>query len=193
MKNLSIYMEANPNPLSLKFVADEQIFETGETWDFPDKKSAENSPLATALFGFDYVTRVFFMNNFVTITKTEELEWIEIQHKLRNFIKEYIDNEKPIFSTNQKTETASDPVPQKPKISMLDVKIKQILDEYVKPAVEQDGGAISFVSFKDGVVKVHLQGACSGCPSSIVTLKAGIENLLKSMIPEIKTVEAEGI
>jgi NFU1 iron-sulfur cluster scaffold homolog, mitochondrial len=124
------------------------------------------------------------------------LEWMEVQHELRAFLKSYIDAEKPFFANEsiEKAETDSEsPQPSKPQISMLDVKIKQILDEYIKPAVEQDGGAISFVSFHEGIVKVQLQGACSGCPSSTVTLKAGIENLLKTMIPEVETVEAEGI
>ena len=186
-------MEANPNPSSLKFVANEQLFEAGETYDFPDRESASGSPLALALFDLGYVTRVFFMNNFVTITKNDEMEWMEIQHEIRSFIKSYIDSEKPIFTEKPKASTPQPGAPQKPEISMMDVKIKQILDEYIKPAVEQDGGAISFVSFKEGVVKVQLQGACSGCPSSTVTLKAGIENLLKTMIPEVETVEAEGV
>ena len=192
MRNISIYMEANPNPASLKFVSNEMLFEQGNTWDYPDKESAANSPFATALFGFDYVKRVFFMNNFITITKSDEVEWMEVQHEIRNFIKAYIDEEKTIF-TEGAVPPAAPEAPKKPEISMLDVKIKQILDEYVKPAVESDGGAITFVSFNEGTVKVQLQGACSGCPSSTVTLKAGIENLLKTMVPEVESVEAEGV
>jgi len=192
MRNIHVYMEVNPNPSSLKFVSNEMLFEEGKTWDFPDQEAASESPFASALFDFKYVQRVFFMNNFVTVTKSDDVEWMEVQHEIRNFIKSYIDSEKEIF-TGEKTQEEPVGMPQKPEISLLDIKIKQILDEYIKPAVEQDGGAISFVSFKEGTVKVQLQGACSGCPSSTVTLKAGIENLLKTMVPEVETVEAEGV
>ncbi|MDN5200588.1 NifU family protein [Fulvivirgaceae bacterium BMA10] len=185
---VNLYLEANPNPNSLKFVANFMLVPEGKSYDFPDAESAKDAPLAQELFKFDYVKRVFYMSNFVTITKSDEREWDEIKTELKTFIKEYLEAEKPLFTESYE---------EKPVInqddSEVEKKIKQILEEYIKPAVEQDGGAISFDSFNDGVVKVLLQGSCSGCPSSTVTLKAGIENLLKRMVPEVEAVEAEGI
>ncbi|MDN3668852.1 NifU family protein [Echinicola jeungdonensis] len=188
-KPVHIYMEANPNPNSLKFVVNFMLTEEGLSFDYPDEGSADSSPLAKELFNFAAVDRVFIMSNFVTVTKKEDVEWAEVQDHIRDHIKQFLEAGKspinfaydkdPLFDEND-SETVK--------------KIKGILDEYIRPAVEQDGGAIIFHSFKDGVVKVLLQGACSGCPSSTVTLKAGIENLLTRMLPEeVKTVEAEGV
>jgi len=188
-KVVNIYFEANPNPNSLKFVADSMLVEEGKNYDFPSKESAKNAPLANRLFELDYVTRVFYMSNFITVTKTEEADWLEIREELKSIIKDHLENGMPLLSDKNSKE---DPDPQSDEPD-LDRRIKEILDEYVKPAVEQDGGAISFASFHDGVVKVNLKGACSGCPSSLVTLKAGIENLLIRLIPEVKEVDAEGI
>lgn len=187
-KNPTIYLEANPNPNSLKFVLNYMLMPEGVSHDFPDAESARNAPLAQELFKFDYVKRVFYMSNFITITKSEDREWIEIKDALKDFIKAYLEDEKPLLLENPKEEVV--PQGQESEIAQ---KINNVLEEYVRPAVEQDGGAISFHSFHDGVVKVLLQGACSGCPSSTITLKAGIENLLKRMVPEVRVVEAEGI
>jgi len=184
-KSINIYLEANPNPNSLKFVADYMLVEPGKNYDFPDIASAGHAPLATELFGYDYVRRVFYMSNFVTVTKSDEVDWIDIKKELKNHIKNYLESGKPILE-----ESLID-IPEDE--TEMDIKIKGLLDEYVKPAVEQDGGAIEYKSFHDGIVKVFLQGSCSGCPSATVTLKAGIENLLKSMIPEIKAVVAEEV
>jgi Fe-S cluster biogenesis protein NfuA len=183
-----LYMEANPNPNSLKFVANFMLVDEGVSFDFPDLESAGNSPLAQELFNFASVDRVFIASNFVTVTKTEDVEWAEIQGIVRDHIKKYLEAGKapvpvgfdkdPLFDEND---------------SEVVKKIKGILDEYIRPAVEQDGGAIVFHSFEDGVVKVQLQGSCSGCPSSTVTLKAGIQNLLTRMLPEVKEVVAEGV
>lgn len=187
-KNVTLYLEANPNPNSLKFVANYMLVPEGDSFDFPDKGSASNSALANALFDHKYVKRVFIMSNFITVTKDEQVSWDEIKDELKVFIQEFLESENDVIDedatpSNQIGE--NDPEPVK--------KIKVILDEYVKPAVEQDGGAIIFDSFNDGIVKLQLQGSCSGCPSSTVTLKAGIENLLKSMMPEVESVEAENI
>ncbi len=187
-RHVNLYLEANPNPNSMKFVANFMLFPEGESMDFASVKDAAHSPLATQLFYFDYVNRVFFMNNFITITKSEETAWVDIQDPLKNFIKDYIEADKPLFSddiTGEQEEIQEDSESVK--------KIKNILEEYVKPAVEQDGGAIIFDSFEKGIVKLQLQGSCSGCPSSTLTLKAGIENLLKSMMPEVEAVEAESV
>ncbi|MBC6367172.1 NifU family protein [Algoriphagus sp. AK58] len=183
-----LYMEANPNPNSLKFVANFMLVDEGVSFDFPDAESAGNSQLAKELFNFAAVQRVFIASNFVTVTKSEEVEWPEIQNIIRDHIKQYLESghkavqvsydKDPLFDEND---------------SEIVKKIKGILDEYIRPAVEQDGGAIVFHSFTDGVVKVLLQGSCSGCPSSTITLKAGIQNLLTRMLPEVKEVQAEGI
>ncbi|MBS0000795.1 MAG: NifU family protein [Cyclobacteriaceae bacterium] len=189
-KATHIYFEQSPNPNSLKFVMNYLIVPEGRSYDFPDPESAENAPLAKALFGFDYVRRVFLMNNFVTITKDASVDWMEIREELRTFIREYLETDKPVVNLGEVDLDNEEEVVEE---SEIDLKIRMLLEEYVRPAVEQDGGAIEYHSFKDGTVRVLLQGSCSGCPSSMLTLKAGIENLLKSMIPEVKTVEAEGI
>ena len=192
---VQIYTEMNPNPNSLKFVANFMLVEPGKSYDFPDKESASVAPLARELFDYDYVRRVFYMSNFITVTKSDAEEWSEITAELKAHIKEYLEADKPLLTgepeliTEEKT-PSTEPLTED---SDMEVLIKGVLEEYVKPAVEQDGGYIQYHSYKDGVVKVLLQGSCSGCPSSMVTLKAGIENLLKSMIPEIKSVEAEGV
>jgi Fe-S cluster biogenesis protein NfuA len=185
-----IYFEQSPNPNSLKFVINYFIVPEGTSYDFPDRESAADAPLASALFNFSYVKRVFYMNNFITITKSPDVEWLEIRDELKQFIKNYLDEDKPALGN---TEEHHDEIKTNDEKSEMDLKIRTLLEEYVKPAVEQDGGAIEYHSFNDGVVKVLLQGSCSGCPSSMITLKAGIENLLKSMIPEVTAVEAEEI
>jgi Fe-S cluster biogenesis protein NfuA len=183
----NIYLEESPNPNSLKFVINYLIVPEGEVHDFPDVGSASYSPLAQEVLKFEYVRRVFIMNNFITVTKDEEVEWYTVKESLKHFIYTHLENKKPvILEQGQVKETSSEE-------SEIGLKVKTLLEEYVKPAVEQDGGAIEFHSFNDGVVKVLLKGACSGCPSSMITLKSGIENLLRSMIPEVKAVEAEGI
>ena len=183
----NIYLEESPNPNSLKFVVNYLIVPEGEIHDFPDIESASYSPLAMELFNFDFVNRVFIMNNFVTITKDEQIDWLTIKDELKNFILNYLDNKKPVIL--ERENVVAGPADN----SEVSLKVKTLLEEYVKPAVEQDGGAIEFHSFEDGIVKVLLQGSCSGCPSSMITLKSGIENLLTSMIPEVKAVEAEEI
>ena len=183
-----LYMEANPNPNSLKFVANFMLVEEGISYDFPDAASAESSKLAKELFNFAAVQRVFIASNFVTITKSEEVEWAEVQTIFRDHIRQYLESGKKavqVVLTKDPLFDADD--------SEIVKKIKGILDEYIRPAVEQDGGAIVFHSFADGVVKVLLQGSCSGCPSSTVTLKAGIQNLLTRMLPEVKEVQAESV
>jgi Fe-S cluster biogenesis protein NfuA len=186
-KNVHIYLESNPNPNSLKFVVNEMLVPEAMSFDFPDAESASISPLAKELFTFPFVDRVFFMSNFVTVTKKEDVEWLEIQNTLKDHIRKYLEAGKFIIEMNEK-ETA--PAEEETETTK---KIKAILEEYIRPAVEQDGGAITYHSFKDGIVKVRLQGSCSGCPSSTVTLKAGIENLFKRMLPgEVEAVEALG-
>ncbi|MES2733787.1 MAG: NifU family protein [Bacteroidota bacterium] len=190
-KYITVYTESNPNPNSMKFVLNFMLVPEGTTFDFPDVESAaQGSPLATELFNFDFVKRVFITSNFVTVTKAEETEWAEIISSLKSFVQSYFEEGKPLL-TQQKMTSYDKALNEED--SEIVKKIKSLLDEYVRPAVESDGGAINFHSFNEGTVKVHLQGSCSGCPSSTITLKAGIENLLKRMIPEVKEVVAEGV
>ena len=183
-KNVHIYLESNPNPNSLKFVVNEMLVPEGMSFDFPDAESTGISPLAHDLFSFPFVDRVFFASNFVTVTKKEDVEWLEIQNTLKDHIKKYLEAGKFIIEVKE----SDAPVEEETETIK---KIKTILEEYIRPAVEQDGGAITYHSFQEGIVKVKLQGSCSGCPSSMVTLKAGIENLFTRMMPgEIKAVEA---
>jgi len=185
-KNVQIYLESNPNPNSLKFVVNDMLVPDGLSFDFPDALSTEISPLAKELFEFPFVDRVFFAGNFVTVTKTDRIEWIEIQSILKEHIKKYLEAGKLVIDI--KDEADVPPVEEETEAIK---KIKTILEEYIRSAVEQDGGAITYHSFQDGVVKVKLQGSCSGCPSSTITLKAGIENLFTRMMPgEVKSVEA---
>ncbi|AYB30282.1 NifU family protein [Chryseolinea soli] len=184
-KNVHIYLESNPNPNSLKFVVNEMLVPEGMSFDFPDAETASISPLAIELFAYPFVGRVFFASNFVTVTKTEDVEWLEIQSTLKEHIKKFLEDGKFILDVSE-----ADTAVEEEETDTIR-KIKTILEEYIRPAVEQDGGAITYHSFKDGIVKVKLQGSCSGCPSSMITLKAGIENLFTRMMPgEIQAVEA---
>ena len=184
-KNIHIYLESNPNPNSLKFVINEMLVPEGMSFDFPDSASASLSPLAQELFTYPFVDRVFFASNFVTVTKKNDVEWLEVQNTIKNHIKKFLEDGRFIIEAS---EDATAPVEEETETIK---KIKTILEEYIRPAVEQDGGAITYHSFENGVVKVKLQGSCSGCPSSMVTLKAGIENLFTRMMPgEVVAVEA---
>lgn len=183
-KSVHIYLESNPNPNSLKFVVNEMLVPEGMSFDFENASAAEISPLALELFAYPFVERVFFASNFITITKTADKEWLEIQGVLKNHIHNFLTSGAFVIALNPEEETSAD----EPEVVK---KIKTILDEYIRPAVEQDGGAITYHSFEDGIVKVKLQGSCSGCPSSMITLKAGIENLFQRMMPEeVRSVEA---
>src|SRR5215831_18858207 len=186
-KIIEVYTEMTPNPETMKFVADVMLF-PGDSADFADEGSAKNSPLATELFGFPFVKGVFIMNNFVTVTKTPDSDWMEIIPTLRTFLREYLEDGKEILSKNYKPDNPNGAVQDEATVI---TKIKEMLENYVKPAVEMDGGAIQFKSYHEGVVTLMLQGSCSGCPSSMITLKAGIEGMMKRMIPEVQEVVAE--
>jgi Fe-S cluster biogenesis protein NfuA len=184
-KNINIYLESNPNPNSLKFVINEMLVPEGISFDFPNAESTTDAPLAKELFDYPFVDRVFYMSNFITVTKKGDVEWLEIQNTIKEHIKRFLESGKFIIEVREPETSSSEDETETVK------KIKTILEEYIRPAVEQDGGAITFHSFKEGIVKVKLQGSCSGCPSSMVTLKAGIENLFQRMMPgEVNSVEA---
>jgi Fe-S cluster biogenesis protein NfuA len=184
---IDIYTEATPNPETLKFVVNKVLFENNSA-DFQNIESAKNSPLAMDLFGFPFVKGVFIMNNFVTITKHPDTIWEDIMPSLKAFIKKYVQDGRPIAFKVEETKNA-EPLVGEAVVS----KIKEVLENYVKPAVEMDGGAIQYKEFDEetGVLNVMLQGSCSGCPSSMITLKSGIENLMKRMVPEVKEVTAD--
>jgi len=209
----SVYAEMTPNPTTMKFVADRELVTGGHQLDFVTPEEAELcSPLAVELFHFPFVTGVFISGSIVSVKKDDSLGWEMIVSQLREYIREWLmDNE---FAVEEgKVERAiklmgdSTPLPANPdsevsenfipesdiEPSEHDDEIVRLLDEFVKPAVEQDGGAIDFVAFKEGTVYVNLRGACSGCPSSTQTLKGGIEQLLSSKIEAVKDVVAVGI
>jgi NFU1 iron-sulfur cluster scaffold homolog, mitochondrial len=185
---VQIYTEMTPNPETMKFVTNKILF-NGQSADFPEIEMTKESALASELFGFPFVKGVFIMNNFITITRNGEMDWYEIIPTLKEFIKNYIEAGKEIISKNYKAVTHASQQDE----HVIVEKIKEVLDNYVKPAVEMDGGAIQFKSYENGKVNLMLQGSCSGCPSSIITLKSGIEGLLKRMVPEVEEVVAESV
>jgi len=189
---VSIYTEMTPNPETMKFVANKLLY-PGKSIDIADENLAFASPLAKELFSFPFIKSVFIASNFVTLTKnTEQDDWQDVIPTIKTFLKEFLENggivvnEEEVAKMKQEasnTVNADDDDVVK--------RIKELLENYVKPAVEMDGGAIQFKSYKEGIVNLMLQGSCSGCPSSMVTLKAGIEGMMKRMIPEVKEVVAE--
>lgn len=180
-----------PNPETMKFVANKLLY-PGKSIDFPDMESAKPSPLATELFGFPFIRSVFIASNFVTLAKTPETSWDDVIPAIRQFLKEYLEENKVVINEDEivvsKQEGSNEIAADDDDVVK---RVKELLENYVKPAVEMDGGAIQFKSYNDGVVNLVLQGSCSGCPSSMITLKAGIEGMMKRMIPEVKEVVAE--
>jgi len=195
----TVYAELTPNPNTMKFVANRIIFKSNDPVEFKTVQDAMgHSDLAVQLFNFPFVSGVFIANNFVTVTKTAELNWDLITFELREFIREYLVKTEIVVdkipeNTPENSSAQVDKKERNVEPSQYDDAIKAILTEYVKPAVEKDGGAIDFISFKDGTVTVELRGSCSGCPSSTVTLKNGIERLLTAELPEVKEVVAESV
>ncbi|MCT1532155.1 NifU family protein [Sphingobacterium daejeonense] len=184
MATINVYTESTPNPATMKFLVNKLLI--NGSLDYPDREKAQESAFAKELFKFNFVNGVFFASNFVTITKTDDAEWSDIEALLKEFVKGAVESElavKPIEHSEDVVFEGSD----------VEVKIQQVLHDYVRPAVEQDGGAIAYKSFEDGKVTVELRGSCSGCPSSTITLKAGIEGLLKRMVPEVEEVVAEAM
>lgn len=205
----SVYAEMTPNPSAMKFVADRALVSGGLQVEYRAKSEAQNSsPLAEELFNFPFVTNVFISGNFVTVTKDESLGWEMIVMQLREYIREWLMENEVIVSAVPTELLQRAPIVDptdlgapKPSIdysnmepSPYDDEIRFLLDEFVRPAVEQDGGAIDFMAYKDKKVYVQMKGSCSGCPSSTATLKGGIENLLKAKLPEVvEEVVAEAV
>jgi Fe-S cluster biogenesis protein NfuA len=201
-KPVIIYAESTPNPASMKFVANRILVESGATAQYLNKSETKGSPLAAKLFEFPFVKSVFMTSNFITVLKTDAVEWMDITLELRDFIRVYISDGNSIITELPTTEMPVDNTFENTKelftehsapSTETEVKIVEMLEEYIRPAVENDGGSITFKSFIDGIVTVQLRGSCSGCPSSTITLKAGIETLLKKMVPEVKEVVAEAM
>jgi Fe-S cluster biogenesis protein NfuA len=191
-----LYTEQTPNPESLKFVTNRMLY--NGTAEFKEESFArEWSELAAALYDFPYVKKVYIANNYVTLTKEFNYSWDDIMLKLKEYIKAYLQEDKPLIKEGFAEEVsrleAELGVSYEYSEDEAEVvkQIKELIDTYVKPAVEMDGGNIEFKSFKEGIVTVIMQGSCSGCPSSTVTLKSGIESMLQRMMPQVKEVVQE--
>jgi len=190
-----LYTEQTPNPEALKYVTNRLLYRG--IADFKEKElAAEWSPMANSLMELPYVKSVYFNNNYVTVTKEMNYDWTEIMLKLKEYIKEYVENGGEVvkegfgdfWDTQMSQSNAIQFAGEDGEIAR---KVKELIDMYVKPAVEMDGGNIEFKAFEKGRVFVTMQGSCSGCPSSSVTLKAGIEGMLKRMVPEVTEVIQE--
>jgi len=181
-----IQTEQTPNPATLKFLPGRAVMTAG-TADFPTPESAGRSPLAQRLFSVEGVERVFLGADFVTVTKASAKEWQVLKPAVLGIIMEHFVANKPVIS--EAPAPAAD-APGDSEDSEIVAQIKELIDTRVRPAVAQDGGDIIFRGFEEGVVYLHMQGSCAGCPSSTATLKMGIENMLKHYVPEVVSVEA---
>ncbi|TKZ22465.1 NifU family protein [Shimia litoralis] len=180
-----IQTESTPNPATLKFLPGQTVLETG-TADFPSSEGASVSPLASRIFAVNGVSGVFFGNDFVTVTKSEATEWDHIKPAILGAIMEHFQSGQPVMA-GEAAAPSGHAAHDGPDGEIVG-QIKELLDTRVRPAVAQDGGDITFHGFDRGVVYLHMQGACAGCPSSTLTLKMGIENLLRHYIPEVTEV-----
>ncbi|WP_191858150.1 NifU family protein [Hanstruepera ponticola] len=191
---ITVYAESTPNPAVLKFVANKKLVTA--TYEFTSIEEAKHSPLATELFHFPFVKSIFIEDNYVSVTKYDIAEWETVTMEVREFIKSFIENGKTVIDENAPVALQNTPEQLDQSFEALDDTSKEIvniIEEYIKPAVASDGGNIKFESYSPDkkLVKVILQGACSGCPSSTFTLKNGIENMLKEMLNgKVETVEA---
>jgi len=183
-----IQTESTPNPATLKFMPGQTVLAAG-TADFPSEASAQSSPLARRIFGSGGVAGVFFGPDFVTVTKAEDLDWAYIKPGILGAIMEHFQSGEPTIEGAAGAVAHAEQVGEDAEIVG---QIKELLDTRVRPAVAQDGGDITFHGFDRGVVYLHMQGACAGCPSSTMTLKMGIENLLRHYIPEVTEVRPVG-
>lgn len=198
-----IYAEETPNPSSIKFVANKLLLVSGASAEYQSPSETSEAPIAKKLFQFPFVKRIFISSNYITITKAETVEWEEIRDELRVFITDYLNKgnviinklpEQKVAKDSSFKETVSIHTQHVAPANDIENKIIEVLEQYIRPAVEQDGGLITFKELKDGIVTVQLRGSCSGCPSSTMTLKAGIEALLKRLLPnDVKQVVSEAL
>jgi len=193
---ISLYSEATPNPENMKFVMNKMLYARNNV-DFQSAEEVDGaSPFADQLFGLPFVKGVFISNNFVTVAKKPDYDWNDIIPQIKEFIKGYLQDDNPIVNealiAERKGEAQEAIIFSEDDAEIVE-KIKGILEKYVQPAVEMDGGTIVFRNYKEGTVTLGMQGACSGCPSSTVTLKNGIEGMMKRMIPEVQEVVADAM
>ncbi|MBA3680145.1 MAG: NifU family protein [Bacteroidetes bacterium] len=198
-----IYAEETPNPSSIKFVANKLLLVSGASAEYQNVSEATDAPIAKKLFQFPFVKRLYIASNFITITKQDAIDWEEIRDELRVFITDYLNKGNAIINKlpqqqvpkdSSFKETVSINTQHVPPSNDIENKIIEVLEQYIRPAVESDGGLITFKELKDGVVTVQMRGSCSGCPSSTMTLKAGIEALLKRLLPDhVKEVVSEAL
>lgn len=197
VKPTVVYAENTPNPTNMKFVANYLLLPDGLVAEYNTKEQAKGSPLATALFNFPFVKSVFISGNYVAIGRNDSVVWDDMVQEVREFVKEFLSagnkavDKLPEPVKNEQTGKLESNSDHTQPTTDDEKKIVEVLEQYIRPAVEQDGGLITFKSFEDGIVKVQMRGACSGCPSSTMTLKAGIEALLKRMVPSVKEVVSE--
>lgn len=189
---IEVYTESTPNPETMKFVVNKMILPQ-KSAEFINLEETKEAPLAAELLKRGEVKSIFISNNFITVTKEGVLEWIEIAADIRQFIRDYLANGGEVFTPHFQVLEKNDQNKVVAEDSVIVKQIKSMLENHVKPAVEMDGGAIQFKSFNEGKVTLELQGACSGCPSSMVTLKNGIEGMMKQMIPGVEEVVAEEV
>jgi Fe-S cluster biogenesis protein NfuA len=176
-----IQTESTPNPATLKFLPGQPVLDMG-TADFPTADAAKTSPLAARIFAVDGVTGVFFGTDFVTVTKSDAVHWDHIKPAILGAVMEHYQSGQPVMAGAQ---SGGGHAEHSGEDGAIVNQIKELLDTRVRPAVAQDGGDITFHGFDRGIVYLHMQGACAGCPSSTLTLKMGIENLLRHYIPEV--------
>ncbi len=198
-----IYAEETPNPSTMKFVANRLLLVSGATAEYKNVADTKDAPIAKALFQFPFVKSVFISGNYITITRQDSVLWEDINYELRIFITDYLNKgnavidklpEKQVAADNTFTKTVSINTQHNVPKNEVENKIIEILEQYIRPAVETDGGLITFKELKDGIVTVQMRGSCSGCPSSTMTLKAGIEALLKRLLPDdVKEVVSEAV
>lgn len=198
-----IYAEETPNPSSVKFVANKLLLVSGASAEYLSISEAGEAPIVKELFKFPFVKSIFIASNFITVTKRESVEWEEIRDELRVFITDYLNKGKAIIDKLPQKDVAKDSgfketvtvnTQHASPSNDVENKIIEVLEQYIRPAVESDGGQITFKELKDGVVTVQMRGSCSGCPSSTMTLKAGIEALLKRLLPDdVKEVVSEAM
>ena len=179
-----IQTEETPNPMTLKFLPGRAVMDQG-TANFPTADSAGRSPLALSLFDLEGVNGVFLGGDFITVTRAVDRDWSTMKPSILGVIMEHFTANKPVIVESAPTGAAAEG-----EDSEVVVQIKDLIETRVRPAVAQDGGDIVFQGFEDGIVYLHMQGSCSGCPSSTATLKMGIENMLKHYIPEVTEVRA---
>jgi Fe-S cluster biogenesis protein NfuA len=186
-----IQTEPTPNPATLKFLPGRQVMEAG-TRDFASYEEAEASPLAAAIFSIGDVEGVFYGRDFVSVTAAPGVEWRELRPQVLEVLLDHFASGAPLFAAGSaaRIHIAEEAFEDDPADAEIVAQIRDLIETRVRPAVAQDGGDIVYRGFKEGTVFLALQGACSGCPSSSMTLKRGIESLLKHYVPEVETVEA---